>query len=66
MEKDTSGKLPAFLQGDRVYVHPNKEYATVIKQLLHHDMNETFWGNLELMYDDGSKGTSHCWQVKKV
>ena len=63
---DSAGKPPSFLEGDRVWVGPAKMEATVIKQILHYDMNETFWGNLELMYDDGVKGTSHCWQVKKI
>jgi len=40
--------------------------ATVIRQILHHDLGETFWGNLELTYDDGATGTSHCWQVKRI
>ena len=66
-EIDSEGNSPAFISGERVYVHPAKEEATVIKQILHHDGPEyTFWGNLELQYDDGTKGTSHSWQVKKV
>lgn len=52
--------------GDRVFVGPVQMEATVIRQVLHYDMNESFWGNLELLYDDGQKGTSHCWQVKRI
>lgn len=64
---DSDGMAPSFHAGDRVWVGPLKEHATVIKQILHFDGPEyTFWGNLELLYDDGTKGTSHCWQVKKV
>lgn len=63
---DSEGKGPAFLPGDRVYVGPVKMEATVIRQILHHDGPESFWGNLELLYDDGVKGESHCWQVKRV
>lgn len=50
----------------RVLVLPNKMKATVIRQVLHYDMNESFWGNLELVYDDGVKGTCNCWQVEKL
>jgi hypothetical protein len=64
--KDSNGNPPKFLPGDRVYVHPMRQEATVIKQVLHWDYPESFWGNLELQYDDGIKGTSHCWQVEKV
>lgn len=63
---DSNGKKPEYKEGDRVYVHPAKMQATVIKQILHHDGSETFWGNLELLYDDGIKGTSHSWQCSKV
>jgi len=64
---DSEGKGPAFLPGDRVYVGPVKMEATVIRQILHYDGPEyCFWGNLELLYDDGIKGESHCWQVKKL
>ena len=63
---DSNGKPPEFYPGDRVFVGPVQMEATVIRQVLHYDMNESFWGNLELMYDDGQKGTSHCWQVKRI
>jgi hypothetical protein len=63
---DSNGNPPKFFSGDRVFVLPNKMKATVIRQVLHYDMNETFWGNLELIYDDGVKGTSNCWQVKRI
>lgn len=64
--KDTEGNGPAFHKGERVYVHPSKEETTVIEQLLHYDMNESFWGNLKLLYDDGTTGISHNWQVSKL
>ena len=63
---DSNGKLAPFIKGDRVYVMPVKREATVIRQVLHYNMNETFWGNLELEYDDGTKGISHSWQVKRI
>ena len=57
---------PEYKAGDRVYVIPLRMQATVIKQVLHHDGDETFYGNLELQYDDGTKGTSHSWQCSRV
>ena len=57
---------PEYKAGDRVYVIPLRMEATVIKQVLHHDGDETFYGNLELQYDDGTKGTSHSWQCSRV
>lgn len=66
IKTDSNGKPPEFYPGDRVFVGPVQMPATVIRQVLHYDMNESFWGNLELMYDDGQKGTSHCWQVKRI
>jgi len=65
LQLDSDGKLPQYHSGDRVFVGPNGMKATVIRQILHYDMNESFWGNLELMYDDGVKGTCHSWQVKR-
>lgn len=66
IKTDSNGKPPKYYPGDRVFVGPVQMPATVIRQVLHYDMNESFWGNLELMYDDGQKGTSHCWQVKRI
>lgn len=63
---DSDGTCPKFLPNDRVYVHPLKQEATVIKQILHYDYPESFWGNVQLQYDDGIKGTCNCWQVEKV
>jgi hypothetical protein len=63
---DSEGKPPKFIEGDRVFVLANKMQATVLRQILHHDMNESFWGNLELLYDDGIKGTCNSWQVERI
>lgn len=66
MEKlDSEGNPPKFHPGDRVYVHPLRQEATVIEQVLHYDYPESFWGNVHLQYDDGIKGISHSWQVEK-
>jgi hypothetical protein len=66
-EDDEDDEKPApFQAGDRVYVGPAKMEATVIRQIRHYDGSESFWGDLELQYDDGVKGRSHCWQVKRV
>lgn len=63
---DSNGKPAAFNPGDRVYVQPMRQEATVVEQLLHYDYPESFWGNLVLQYDDGIKGTSHSWQCSLV
>lgn len=65
-EIDSDGRGPQFHSGERVLVLPNNMEATVIKQALHYDGPESFWGNLKLKYDDGIEGTSHSWQVKKI
>jgi hypothetical protein len=55
---------PTFNEGDRVYVVPLKMEATVIKQIKHYDSGHEFYGNVELIYDDGVKAISHGWQVE--
>lgn len=62
---DSDGRGPEYIAGDRVLVKPNGLYATVIKQTLHYDGPESFWGNLHLRYDDGIEGTSNSWQVER-
>lgn len=64
--KDSKGHGPEYKPGERIYCHPARQQATVIRQVLHHDGDESFWGNLELQYDDGIKGTAHGWQCSKV
>jgi hypothetical protein len=63
---DSDGLGPKFISGDRVLVGPNGMEATVIKQELSYDGPESFWGNVQLLYDDGIKGVSNSWQVKKI
>lgn len=63
---DSNNKPASYNKGDRVYVLPLNMEATVIKQILHYDGNESFWGNLELEYDDGLKGISNSWQCKRI
>lgn len=57
---------PPFKSGERVYVLPLKMEATVIRQQKCYDYPDEFWGNVELLYDDGIKGTSNSWQLKKL
>jgi hypothetical protein len=64
--KDSNGQPPTFNKNDRVFVHPLKLEATVIQQFLHWDYPESFWGNVQLLYDDGSIGTSNSWQITKI
>jgi hypothetical protein len=64
--KDSNGRHPEWYPGDRVFVAPMRMYATVIKQNLSYDYPESFWGNVEVRYDDGISGTSHSWQLVKV
>ena len=63
---DSDGRGPAFRVGDRVYVHPLRQEATVIQQRKSYDESESFWGNVELQYDDGIKGISHSWQIERI
>ena len=55
---------PNYVAGDRVYVLPLKMEATVIRQVKHYDGDDEFYGNVELMYDNGEKGISNGWQVE--
>ncbi len=64
--RDSHGRLPSFLPGDRVLVLPLKMEATVIEQLRSYDYPEWFWGNVKLQYDDGIIGTSNSWQLSKL
>ena len=63
---DSNGRGPEYHKGDRVLVKPNKLQATVIRQILTYDYPESFWGNVELLYDDGVTGVSNNWQLKKL
>jgi hypothetical protein len=67
MDNDDIVQKPApFQAGDRVYVPLAKREATVIRQLRHYDGSDSWWGDLDLQYDDGVKDRFHCWQVKRV
>jgi hypothetical protein len=63
-ERDSEGNTRRWFIGDRVLVGPNGMIATVIKQRLHFDGPHSFFGNVDLMYDDGVKGESNSWQLK--
>ena len=65
-DRDSEGRVATFLPGEIVYVLPLKMEATVIKQMLQYDGDESFWGNLKLRYDDGVEGVSNSWQCKKI
>jgi hypothetical protein len=63
---DSHGHSPSWQPGERAWVAPLKLEATVIKQLLSYDYPDSFWGNVELLYDDGMMGVSNSWQLVKV
>jgi hypothetical protein len=66
MVKDSKGNGPMWRPGDRVWIAPLKMEATVIQQHLSYDGDESFWGNVELQYDDGVKGVSNSWQIMRI
>jgi hypothetical protein len=66
MQVDDQGNGPMWRPGEKVWVAPLKLEATVIQQQLSYDGGESFWGNVELQYDDGTKGISNNWQIMKV
>jgi hypothetical protein len=63
---DSSGQTAQFTSGTKVLVVPNQMVATVIKQWLHYDGPESFWGNVLVEYDDGIRGTCNSWQLKYI
>lgn len=63
---DSDGRGPKFYGGDRVFVGPANEEAMVIMQYLHYDGPDSFWGNVQVEYDDGEKRVCHSWQLEKV
>ena len=63
---DSSGQTAKFTSGTKVRVIPNQMQATVIKQHLHFDGPESFWGNVLVEYNDGIRGTCHSWQLKRI
>jgi len=65
-DMDYEGKPAPFQHGDRVLVGPLSMVATVVRQRKCYDGPDVFWGNVELLYDDGIKGVSNSWQLKKL
>lgn len=65
-EIDSCGRGPEYHNGDSVLVRPNGMKATVVRQIKHYDGSESFWGDLELVYDDGVKGRSNSWQCERI
>lgn len=63
---DSDGTLPKFVAGDRVLVLPLNLPATVIKQALSFDYPESFWGNVQVQYDDRVLGICNSWQLTKL
>jgi len=61
---DSSGQTAKYTAGTKVRVGPNGMVATVIKQWLHYDGPESFWGNVLVEYDDGIRGTCNSWQLQ--
>ena len=61
---DSSGQTAKYTAGTKVFVGPNGMVATVIKQHLHYDGPESFWGNVLVEYDDGIRGTCNSWQLQ--
>jgi hypothetical protein len=63
---DSNGHGPSWRPGERAWVGPLRLEATVIQQRLSYDSGESFWGNVELEYDDGSRGVTHSWQLVRI
>lgn len=60
---DSDGKPSPFPRGTRIQ-YKNKT-GTVMAQVLHYNDNETFWGDVILLMDDGEKVYTNSWMIKK-
>ena len=63
---DSEGNPSPYPPGTRVVFLPDKREGSVIKQTLHYDCGEEFWGNLLVQMDDGMKLHCNCWQTRKL
>ena len=63
-ERDSDGDTRRWFIGDRVRFVPNGMTATVIKQRLQYDGQFCFFGNVDLLYDDGVQGEANSWQLE--
>jgi hypothetical protein len=52
---DSNGNFRPFYNGERVFVEPLQEYATVITVFKIYEGEEWYWGNVELLYTDGGR-----------
>jgi hypothetical protein len=66
LRQDSKGRVPQWQPGQRVWIACLGMQATVIQQTLSWDYPESFWGNVQLQYDDGVQGTSNSWQLSRV
>lgn len=60
----SDGRHAPFKAGDKVVFGPTGQMMTVVKQILHHDCGETFWGNLVVIDEAGEKAVVNCWQCR--
>lgn len=62
---DSEGNPAPWQPGDKAYLLPRKCYVTISKQRMCYDGPEYFWGNCEIIFDDGVKGECNSWQLRK-
>ena len=56
---------PEFKAGDKATFLPLKVEVEVVRQILHYDMGDEFYGNVVVKHD-GKEHTVNCWQLRKL
>ncbi len=55
---------PEFKAGEKVYSMQAKATVEVVRQILHYDCGEEFYGNVIVLHD-GKEHTVNCWTLRK-
>jgi hypothetical protein len=63
---DSYGNPSPYKARDRVVFLPTGDIMTVVRQVLHYDCGETFWGDLVVVDSDGNEFRVNCWQCSPV
>jgi hypothetical protein len=55
---------PEFKAGEKVYSMQAQAMVEVVRQILHYDCGEEFYGNVVVLYE-GNEHTVNCWTLRK-
>ena len=63
---NSSNNEPEWKTGNKVWIGPARRRATVVKHIYSYIEDEGYWGDVIVIYENGTTGVEKSWQIMRI